>query len=388
MTARRLLALAPLLLAASPTPAADAIRPIATDDASKTAAAVVVEGSIPLAYTAQLFPLDDAGQVISPGQADRQSEAVLDHLQAVLVRGHSGLDRLVRVHVYAARNDVVPAFRAAFAKRSLGAARPAITYVVGPLRYPDALVAVDAIAAAPGEGRGGDIALLTPGSRVFVSGQAEAATEMSEATRKTLESLAATLDHLGLKKSDVVQLKAFLRPISSAADVEREVAAFLGMGNAPPLVLVAWESENSPIEIELVANGANRQGESAVEYVTPPGLKASPVFSRVAVVPDGPLIFVGGLYGPKEADGRAQTQAIFALLKDLLSQAGSDFRHLVKATYYVSDDDASRALNELRPDYFDPSRPPAASKAAVAGVGAEGRGLTLDMIAVPAPAGE
>ena len=62
--------------------------------------------------------------------------------------------------------------------------------------------------------------------------------------------------------------------------------------------------------------------------------------------------------------------------------AGGDFRHLVKATYYVSDDPASRALNELRPRHYDPARPPAASKAMVAGVGAPGRAITLDMIAV------
>jgi hypothetical protein len=51
----------------------------------------------------------------------------------------------------------------------------------------------------------------------------------------------------------------------------------------------------------------------------------------------------------------------------------------------ASTDEASRKLNELRPKYYDPKRPPAASKAMVTGVGADGKSVTLDMIAVAAP---
>ena len=46
-------------------------------------------------------------------------------------------------------------------------------------------------------------------------------------------------------------------------------------------------------------------------------------------------------------------------------------------------DEASKALNELRPRYYDPRTPPAASKAVVKDVGLEGRTITLDMIAAP-----
>jgi enamine deaminase RidA (YjgF/YER057c/UK114 family) len=53
-----------------------------------------------------------------------------------------------------------------------------------------------------------------------------------------------------------------------------------------------------------------------------------------------------------------------------------------RITSYVTDDAASKALNDLRPNYYDPARPPAASKATVPGVGLDGRTVTLDMIAV------
>ena len=51
-------------------------------------------------------------------------------------------------------------------------------------------------------------------------------------------------------------------------------------------------------------------------------------------------------------------------------------RHLVKATYYVSDDDAARWIDRTRPRFYDPARPPAASKVMVHGVGQAERTMT------------
>ncbi|MCA9099021.1 MAG: hypothetical protein KDA36_11565, partial [Planctomycetaceae bacterium] len=74
-------------------------------------------------------------------------------------------------------------------------------------------------------------------------------------------------------------------------------------------------------------------------------------------------------------------------LQEILAHTdcGSDLKHLVKATYYCSHDSTSGALNAVRPDYYDPARPPAASKAIVPGVGHPERRITLDMIAVRKP---
>lgn len=364
--------------------AEEAIRSIAIDGDFGTAESVVVSGEVPLAHTSLVLPVDSRGQVVAPGQAEDQSRLVIERLQDLLGEVGSSLDQTVRLHVYAARPDVVAIFRDVLAESLSGEARPTITIVTGPLQDPEAMVAVDAIAVATRSSPDPRVAILKPGPRVFVSGQAEPAESMAEATRKTLESLEATLQSLDLGKSDIVQLKAFLKPTTDAEEVERAVAAFFGEVQAPPLVLVAWESASPPIEIELVASGGDRRGEAQVEYLTPPGMTASPVFCRVTVVRSGPLIFVGGLLGPEETSGQEQTRAVFTRLKNLLGQTGSDPRHLIKATYYVSDDESSRALNELRPDYYDPERPPAASKAMVEGVGLEGCGLSLDMIAVPA----
>ena len=163
---------------------------------------------------------------------------------------------------------------------------------------------------------GGRVAVLPAGPRVYVSGQSDPDADLARATRKTLEGLGATLKYLGLDRSRVVRLKAFMQPMTAAAsaEVEREVSAFFGGKDVPPLTLVEWRSSPSqPIEIELVAAGRD-PGAAPVEYLTPPALKASPVFSRVALVNAGPLIYVSGLYGPSGTTGAAQVEAIFDTL--------------------------------------------------------------------------
>jgi enamine deaminase RidA (YjgF/YER057c/UK114 family) len=364
------------------------VRQVWPDEATGSSAAVVVDGAANLAHTEQILPTDADGKVIAPDRADDQAGAVLDRLETALEGVGSGLDRLVKVDVYLARPDVLANFQNAFARRMAGKVRPAVSYVVGALSRSGALVALDAIAVTSVSDTkpGGRVAVLPAGPRVYVSGQSEPDADLARATGKTLHGLGATLKYLGLDRSQVVRLKAFMQPMTAAAsaEVEREVSAFFGGKDVPPLILVEWRSSRSqPIEIELVAAG-REPGIPPVEYLTPPALKASPVFSRVARVNAGPLIYVSGLYGPSGATGAAQVEAIFDTLDAVLAEAGGDRRHLAKATYYVSDDPASRALNDLRPRYYDPARPPAASKAVVSGVGARGRTVTLDMIAVPA----
>ena len=164
-------------------------------------------------------------------------------------------------------------------------------------------------------------------------------------------------------------------PVSFAAWLVRFVCA-------PPLVFIEWKSE-LPIEIELVAKAPPAPaGAPPVEFLTPPGVKPSPLFARVVRVNRGDRIFTAGLYAAQPGTGEAQVLSIFEQLQSILQQTGGDMRHLAKATYYVSDDDASKQLNVLRPKFYDPQRPPAASKAMVPGVGHAERSIAIDMIGV------
>jgi enamine deaminase RidA (YjgF/YER057c/UK114 family) len=383
--------------------AAEGVRPVLVDDATKTSAAVVVDGSRHLVYTAQLLPLDEQARDIAVDDPVRQSQAVLDNLEHALKPTGSGLDQLIRLNVYLAKPEIQNDFQAVLARRMAAVgARPAVTYVVTGLTRPRVLVGVDAVAATSLEPRksvavqkfnlpdltvqrlGNHAAILPSGARMFVSGQAEPGDSVAEATRKTLAGLEATLKHFGLVKQQIVQAKAFIQPMDSVGDAESEYIDFFGPAAIPPLAFVEWKSSaKQPIEIELVVAAGQGTDAELIEYLAPPQLKHTPVYSRFVRVNRGDLIYTSGLEGTAKASGAEQARSIFDFLSKVLDESGSDLRHMAKATYYVSDDEASAALNDIRPKLYDPARPPAASKAMVVGVPPAGHSLALDMIAVP-----
>jgi enamine deaminase RidA (YjgF/YER057c/UK114 family) len=114
-----------------------------------------------------------------------------------------------------------------------------------------------------------------------------------------------------------------------------------------------------------------------VEHFEPIGGR----YSRVARANGGRPVFVSGLHG-ESADPAAQVGEMFGELQRVLQEAGSDIRHLVKATYYVSDGAADDRINAIRPTIYDAQHPPAASKLFVRGTARPGKASTFDMIAV------
>src|SRR5262249_12764094 len=120
----------------------------------------------------------------------------------------------------------------------------------------------------------------------------------------------------------------------------------------------------------------------SVTFLTPPGTTSTKVFSRIAQVNHGNLIYMSGLYGAKAQSAGDEVREIFQSLGEILPTTGSDFERLVKATYYISENLAGEKLNEIRPQFYNPTRPPAASKAKVKGVAEQGRTVSVDMIAV------
>ncbi|WP_165066934.1 RidA family protein [Paludisphaera rhizosphaerae] len=395
----RLTALFLLTAAAAASPiahAGDEIRRLRLEPDQAGAAAVIVPLQTNLIHTTQVFPVDELDRVVAEAQ---QIETTLDRLDRLILASGSHLADVVRLHVVLGREDWREPLRAALAKRLGGAEAPAWTFVGGTPARPGAILAIDAVvsvAESPAPGRrvtkgvltgftkgSAAFSILSGGPRVFISGQAEQDADLATATRQTLRSLGDSLRTLGLGREHVAQFKAFVQPADSTDVVERELAAFYEGDTPPPLVLVGWKSPaTTPIEIELIAASDAPAGADAVEYPPLPPLKPSPVFSRSARVNRGSLVYTSGLLGPKGADGAGQVQGIFDDLRGLLTEAGSDFRNMAKATYYVSDPTADAALGAIRPKLYDPARPPAASKAIVPGVASPGRGIEIDMIAV------
>jgi enamine deaminase RidA (YjgF/YER057c/UK114 family) len=359
-------------------------------------AQAVVTEDVALFHTSQVLPLDFDGNLVGKN-ATEQASMILTNIGSLTNRLDSrDVARLVKLNLYVPNetvaNELRPFLRTQFQRKH----SPAFSLVQTRLHRPGALVTMDAVVIAnrPDQHSVKEVsinnwhsnktAILPRGPRVYISGQAEKGMDLADATAKTLQSLKQTLQHLGSEIKDVAHVKCFLTPMADVAKVEAEIDKWFAPHPVPPCVFVEWQS-TLPIEIEMIATTRpNPESREPLEFITPPGMTASPVFCRVVRINDPRTIFVSGLFSREAGNGAAQVNDVFAQLQDILKASGSDLRHLAKATYYVSDDDASKKLNELRPKFYDPQRPPAASKAQVFGVGMAGRSLTLDMIAVPA----
>ena len=337
--------------------------------------------------------------MVGIGDVNEQIEKTFENLSHALTAAGSKLHRVARLNIVVRSVDVVRPLEQAIERHFPEHGRPAVSLVQGSLPEPNAFLAMDAVATTPSQpglgrvlwkrsgsltGTAGisHVGILPDGPRVYVAGRTGDG-DLSEATNDALKKLKEVLDFLGLDLSSVVQVKGFLKPMSDVALVEHRTIEFFG-GKAPPLVFVEWQNPKA-IEMELIAavpDGGDGDRDS-IEFLTPPGMTASPVFSRLARVFHPQTIYVSGLNGRTLGRGDLQIREMFRSLDKILKQAGSDLRHLAKATYYVSDDFTSRKLNEIRPEFYDPKRPPAASKASVEGTAVFGTSLAVDMIAVP-----
>lgn len=358
-----------------------------------TSIAVRVRNSA-LAHTTQLFPT-----ATDSVDAATQVSSVLGRLQTLLRKGGATPSDLVKLNVYVRDSSVRAAFLEELSRWTVDA-QPAVAFVATPLPSNNIVVALDAVFAVqsdsqrespyfiPGGNRDGNdqstrVCVLPPGDVVYVSGQA-AAGELADATTETLDGLLKTVEALGLDRSHIVQVKTFMKPMSEADVVNRQIAAFFGNSRVPPVSHVEWLSGSRPIEIELVAWAPPKASAESVSYFTPEWMKSSPVFSRVARIHGNDRVYVSGLEAESAGDGVSQVRSVFQNLQGALTAAGSNLHHLAKATYYVSDADASGQLNALRPSYYEPARPPAASKALVADVGTAERTISVDMVAASA----
>ncbi len=314
----------------------------------------------------------------------------LDRLDDLLKENGSSLAHAVKLNLYgtstARKFELDQEIRKRFDSKKL----PATIFVVSPLEETGAAIAIDAIATLSEQvklasERSDHRRLgLTSSNTCFISGQAEKGNGIEEATRNTMASLGKTFDFLETTPSQVQHVKAFIQPMSDAKLARKEIERFFGGGDVPPIVFVEWKSSGLPIEIEMIVTipRARPAGDdSKITYQTPPHMKSSPVYSRLSLIHSPKVIYTSGLLA--EGSAAEQVERTFAELKRILDHHSSDFQHLAKATYYCASDDVSKALNDLRPRFYHPLRPPAASKAMVDPFTESRSTMVIDMILTP-----
>lgn len=134
-----------------------------------------------------------------------------------------------------------------------------------------------------------------------------------------------------------------------------------------------------------------RADDPEVQYLRPPGLFASPMFSQVTTVVRGKLIFVSGQVSWDDkgkvvhaGDLRAQTHQTFENVKTALAAAGATFDNVLKFTIYVVNLDRAKwkIVGEERAKYINPERAPASTMVGVPGLVLEDLLVEIEAIAV------
>lgn len=337
-------------------------------------------------------PLVFTGLVVSTdvrADAAAQASAALAALRVKLKAAGSELSQVARLNVYLADDAALPGVEQVVATQFRDTP-VAVSLVRSPLPLAGARVGLEAVAVSsrsPGavEVIDDSAAILPAGGKIFISGQAERGADLATANKLTMAGLHRSVAHLGLKKSDIVQVKAFVRPFEDHAAAQREIAASFDGGPVPPVVLVEWISTLFT-EIEIVVSARSldaAQTREPISHSWLPWLTKSPRYCHIAHVGAGtPLIFLGAIEGGS-GDARTQMKTIFERLGSTLFEAGSSYRNLAKATYYLVDPAAQALLGDIRAVYYDPTRPPAASAIRIGSLGVSGRAAAVDMIAVP-----
>ncbi|MEX2512091.1 MAG: RidA family protein [Cyclobacteriaceae bacterium] len=373
---------------------------IEPNDETGSSLATVV-GNVPLAFTDQIFPLDKSGNLVGGTDIESQVIQVFKNMEMMLESAGTDLSNLLRINVYLQHENHAQQVLEEIRELLPEGAFPAITLINGGQPREKVLLTMDGVATAPhssnsegavslhlAEGLNGKtnrsgVAILPSGRKVFISGQAEPGDDLLEASDKTMQNLFATLAYIGASARDVVQIKAFINPIEDAAAVEEVIVAFFRGQKAPPIVMVEWLQEESKAEIELIASAPeNTNDKEAVSYYAPPWMSQATTFSRVVDVKSGGLFFTSGLYAEEGSDEEAKARNLFRTLSRLLQKAGSDYDNLVKATYYPSHEKGREGLVNVRTEFYNPERPPAASLIRIQGTGRQGVNLNVDMIGV------
>jgi enamine deaminase RidA (YjgF/YER057c/UK114 family) len=352
---------------------------------STTAAASFIRvADLPLVFTAQAFAPER-----SPDVREEATRA-LQTLDATLAKAGADLARVVRLTAYVASDGAVADVEALVAQR-FAKTFPAFTMVRTPLAQTGAVVAFEAVAVSAHDVAtvkisGTNAAIMPAGGKIFISGQAERGSDLASAVRLTMAGLHRSVARLGLKKSDIVHVKAFIKPFADHAAASREIASSFDGGPTPPVVVMEWVSDLfAEIELVVSARSLPTKPEEKITYTWLPWLTKSTRYCNVTHIAAGtPLIFIGAIDGGDAGDPRLQMKTIFERLGSALFDAGSSYRHMAKATYYLAHPAARALLSDIRDVYYDPMRPPAASALNTNGLGPRGRAAMIDIIAVPA----
>jgi reactive intermediate/imine deaminase len=126
----------------------------------------------------------------------------------------------------------------------------------------------------------------------------------------------------------------------------------------------------------------------AAKFINPATMQSPDGYTHVVEVTSGRLVYISGQVGldrdGKLAGGdiRSQTRQVFENIRAALAAVGGTVGDVVKLTTYLLDVTEMDAVREVRSEYFDLGRQPAATAVEVSRLEPDGVLIEIEAVAV------
>ena len=126
----------------------------------------------------------------------------------------------------------------------------------------------------------------------------------------------------------------------------------------------------------------------AANFINPGTMQSPDGYTHVVEVTSGRPVYISGQVAldrdGKLAGGdiRSQTRQVFENMRAALAAAGGTLGDVVKLNTYLLDITEMPAVREVRTEYFDPGRPPAATAVEVSRLEPDGVLIEIEAVAV------
>jgi len=181
--------------------------------------------------------------------------------------------------------------------------------------------------------------------------------------RQTLENIRQIVEAAGLTMAHVVYCQVYLLDLGALEAVDRVWPEYFA--KAPParaVLGVARMPVETPVEITVVAfRDLTRR-----KLIVPAGWRSDTAVT--AGVMAGDRLYLSGVFGRGPQDPAEQVQNALDQMRDILSAAGLDFRHVVFVNPYLTAAMPREALDRVYAKHFEFGNTPARATFRVAGL--------------------
>jgi enamine deaminase RidA (YjgF/YER057c/UK114 family) len=218
---------------------------------------------------------------------------------------------------------------------------------------------------------------------VFISGQGATSANPRDPVlplaEKSLAAVRTAVKAASSEPADVLRVTCLLSSLDQGQEV-RKLFAEAYPKAAFNYLQIQRLPARAVAECEAVARLRWNTGKP-LHLLNPEGLSSSPNYSQIAMVSAPRVVLTGSQvsFGYQDADAR---QA-FQRLEKSLDQFHTSLRHAAMVYYYPLSQSLAEQIHKVRTEFYEPSRPPAATMLPFEGLPSMDAGFGVDAIAIP-----